>query len=378
MMRWQERAGEVNNHLVDYPTPSNLSFNWSYGVLSGVSLGIQIVTGIVLAMHYEGGVETAYESVEHIMRDVRGGWIIRYMHSNGASMFFIVVYCHMLRGMYYGSYKSPRGGLWVSGVVILLLMIITSFIGYVLPWGQMSLWGATVITNLVTAVPVVGKEIVFWLWGGYSIENATLKRFYALHYLLPFVLVGGGIGHIGILHSGGSSNGLGIESSGDRIGFYPYFFVKDVLAVIGMVLISSIIILKGPNVLNHSDNYIRANGMKTPEHIVPEWYFLPFYAILRTIEGKLTGVVGMLSAILCLLVLPFVSSGEVRSNVFRPIGKRLFWVFVGNVLILGWVGQQEIEYPYVSIGVVSSIYYFVHVLVWMPIVGGIEGVLVRR
>jgi len=280
----------LNDHLVEYPSPSNLNYWWSFGSLAGICLVVQILTGIFLAMHYTPHVDLAFMSVEHIMRDVEGGWFLRYMHANGASMFFIVVYLHMFRGLYYGSYASPRELVWIVGVLLFLLMILTAFIGYVLPWGQMSFWGATVITSLASAIPIVGDEITHWLWGGFSVDNATLNRFFSLHYLLPFIIAGASVVHLAALHQYGSNNPLGSLSTVDKVPFYPYFYVKDLLGWVCFAVFFAIFIFFYPNLLGHPDNYIPANPMSTPAHIVPEWYFLPVYAILRSIPNKLGGV----------------------------------------------------------------------------------------
>lgn len=372
--RWSknEILGMASNHIVDYPTPGNLSYGWGFGSLAGLCLVIQIVTGIFLAMHYCAHVDLAFGSVEHIMRDVNNGWMLRYFHSNGASMFFIVVYIHMFRGLYYGSYSNPRGHLWCSGVLLFFLMMATGFIGYVLPWGQMSLWGATVITNLVSAVPVVGKSIVEWLWGGFSVDNATLNRFFSLHYLLPFLIAGLSLVHLVLLHIEGSSNALGVDTKVDKIGFYPYCYVKDLFGFLVLFGGLGYLVFFNPNVLGHSDNYILADSMKTPEHIVPEWYFLPFYAILRTITHKLGGVVAMLLAIVGLMLLPYINTGEVRSGAFRPLMRKLFWLFVGDCVLLGWIGQKAVDYPYQEVGQVLGLFYFVFLFVLIPGVSRFE------
>lgn len=358
----------LNQHLIDYPTPSNLSYWWGFGSLAGICLAIQIVTGVFLAMHYTPHVDLAFNSVEHIMRDVEGGWLLRYMHANGASMFFIVVYLHIFRGLYYASYDSPREFVWCLGVVIFLLMIVTAFIGYVLPWGQMSFWGATVITSLASAIPVVGDTIVTWLWGGFSVDNATLNRFFSLHYLLPFILVGASLLHLAALHQYGSNNPLGVHSKMDKIAFYPYFYVKDLVGWVAFAIFFSIWIFCAPNVLGHPDNYIPANPMATPPHIVPEWYFLPIYAILRSIPDKLFGVAAIALVFLSLLALPFMKSSYVRSSSFRPIYQKLFWFFLADCLLLGWIGCEPVEAPYVTIGQISSVAFFLF-FVLTPILG---------
>jgi ubiquinol-cytochrome c reductase cytochrome b subunit len=367
----------LNEHIIDYPSPSNLNYFWSFGSLAGICLVLQIATGIFLAMHYTPHIDLAFLSVEHIMRDVEGGWLLRYMHANGASMFFIVVYLHMFRGLYYGSYTSPRELLWCIGVIILLLMIITAFIGYVLPWGQMSFWGATVITSLASAIPVVGDTIVTWLWGGFSVDNATLNRFYSLHYLLPFLLVGASIVHLAALHQYGSNNPLGTNIAVDKIRFYPYFYVKDLVAWVSFAIFFALFVYFYPNLLGHPDNYIPANPMSTPAHIVPEWYFLWVYAILRSIPNKLAGVAAIALVFISLLALPFINTSPIRSSNFRPLYKKLFWVLVADCLILGWIGQEPVEDPYIIIGQLASVYFFVYFLILVPFLGKFEHYLIK-
>jgi ubiquinol-cytochrome c reductase cytochrome b subunit len=362
----------INDHLVDYPTPSNLTLFWNYGFLAGMCLTVQLVTGIALAMHYTPHVDLAFLSVEHIMRDVNGGWLLRYTHANGASMFFIVVFVHVGRGLYYGSYAEPRGFVWTLGVVILILMMATAFLGYVLVWGQMSFWAATVITNFFTAFPIVGDKIVTLLWGGFAVENATLNRFFSLHYLLPFVIAGAVIVHMAAVHQDGSNNPLGISSTSDKISFFPYFFIKDTLSLIALLLFFSYFVYYSPNTLGHSDNYIPGNPMVTPEHIVPEWYFLPAYAILRSIPNKLLGVLALFGALLVLLVLPFVTTSEVRSSLYRPLHQKFFWLLVADYVLLGYLGQQVPESPFIEIGQVASVYYFAYFLVIIPVLGRLE------
>jgi len=378
--RWNKDAllSFIDSHIINYPTPINLNYLWSFGSAAGICLVIQILTGIFLAMHYCPHVDFAFSSVEHIMTDVRYGWLIRYVHANGASMFFIVVYCHIFRGLYFGSYIYPRGRLWASGVIIFLLMMATAFMGYVLPWGQMSFWGATVITNLFSAIPYVGPSIVEWLWGGFSVGNATLNRFFSLHYLMPFVIVGLVIVHLALLHRVGSSNPLGINTNVETISFYPYFFVKDLFAFFILALMFSFFVFFYPNVLGHSDNYIPANPLSTPAHIVPEWYFLPFYAILRSIPDKLGGVVAMISAILVLLLLPVINTSKVRSSKFRPIFGVAYWFLVSDFLILGWIGQKPVESPYIEIGMAATVFYFVFLLVLVPVIGLLESAMVQN
>ena len=368
----------LDAHIVDYPTPINLNYMWSFGATAGLCLVMQIVTGIFLAMHYTPHIDFAFNSVEHIMRDVNNGWFIRYLHANGASMFFITIYSHMARGLYFGSYMYPRGKLWISGVVIFLLMMATAFMGYVLPWGQMSFWGATVITNLFSAIPVIGSAIVEWLWGGFSVDNATLNRFYSLHYLMPFLIAGATIMHLNLLHTAGSNNPLGINTNVDTIPFYPYFYVKDLFSFLVLVFVFAFFVFFFPNALGHADNYIMANPMVTPPHIVPEWYFLPFYAILRSIPNKLGGVIGMISAILVLLALPLLNTSNIRSSKFRPLFSLSYWFFAFNFLILGWIGQQPVEDPYIALGMWSTFFYFFFILILVPTLGLIESFLIKN
>jgi len=364
----------MNHELNEYPTPKNLNYWWNFGSLSGVMLVIMIVSGIVLAMHYTPHVDHAFNSVERIMRDVNYGWLIRYIHANGASMFFIVVYIHIFRGLYYGSYKPPREVLWWLGVIILLLMMATAFMGYVLPWGQMSFWGATVITNLFSAIPLVGESIVTWLWGGFSVGNPTLNRFFALHYLLPFVIVGVVMLHLVALHRFGSNNPLGIDANGpqDKIPFHPYYTIKDMFGFAVFFIVYAIFVFYAPNYLGHPDNYIPADPLVTPPHIVPEWYFLPFYAILRAIPNKLLGVIAMFSSILILFVLPWLDTSRVRSGRFRPVFKWFFWIFVVVCLALGWAGSQPPEGLALIVSRVGTIWYFLHFLVILPLLGWFE------
>ena len=367
----------INAHLIDYPTPSNISYWWNFGFLAGMCLGIQIVTGIALAMHYTPHVDLAFLSLENIMRDVNGGWLLRYLHANGASMFFIVVYIHIGRGLYYGSYAEPRGLVWILGTVILLLMMATAFMGYVLPWGQMSFWGATVITNLFSAFPIVGSKIVTLLWGGFSVDNATLNRFFSLHYLMPFVIAAFALIHIAAVHENGSNNPLGISSVNDKIGFFPYFVLKDSLSFVAFIMFFSFFVYFYPNDLGHPDNYIPGNPMVTPEHIVPEWYFLPSYAILRSIPNKLLGVLALLASILILLILPVVNSSAIRSTLYRPIHQTFFWFLVFDFILLGYIGQQTPETPFIEIGQIASVYYFAYFLVIIPTLGYLEKSLLK-
>ena len=367
----------LNDHLIDYPTPINLNYMWNFGSMAGIFLVVQILTGIFLAMHYTPHVDLAFLSVEHIMRDVNNGWLIRYLHANGASMFFLVVYIHVGRGLYYGSYQKPRGIVWGVGVVILILMMATAFMGYVLPWGQMSFWAATVITNLFSAFPIVGEPIVAWLWGGFSVDNATLNRFFSFHYLLPFLIVGAVIVHIAVLHQNGSNNPLGVSAGVDKIPFYPYFIFKDLFSWVIFFILYLGFVFFAPNYLGHTDNYIEANPMVTPAHIVPEWYFLPFYAILRSIPHKLGGVIAMFAALLVLLVLPIISTSEVRSSSFRPIHRGLFWLLVFDYLVLGWIGGCAPESPYLEIGQIATFFYFFYFLVILPVLGVLESYLLN-
>jgi len=380
MVRWNKNRflGILNSHIVDYPTPINLNYFWSFGSTAGLCLVIQLITGIFLAMHYTPHIDYAFNSVEHIMRDVNNGWLIRYFHANGASMFFIVIYCHIFRGLYFGSYIKPRETLWISGVFIFLLMMGTAFMGYVLPWGQMSFWGATVITNLASAIPLAGPSIVEWLWGGFSVDNATLNRFFSLHYLFPFIITGLVLVHLALLHESGSNNPLGITKSVNVISFYPYFYVKDLLAFLILMFGFSFLVFYFPNLLGHSDNYIPANPLVTPPHIVPEWYFLPFYAILRSIPDKLGGVLAMLGAILVLLLLPFINFSNIRSNKFRPLFAFTYWFFVADFAILGWIGQKPVETPFIEVGMVATFLYFFILLILLPFIGVLEDYLINN
>ena len=363
--------------LVDHPTPRNLNYWWNFGSLAGIILVIMIVSGLLLSMHYVAHVDLAFDSVEHIMRDVNYGWLIRYIHSVGASMFFLIVYIHISRGLYYGSYKSPREVLWWLGIIIFLLMIASAFLGYTLPWGQMSFWGATVITNLFSAIPLVGDSIVTWLWGGFSVDNPTLNRFYSLHFLIPFIIVGVVFLHIVALHKFGSNNPTGIDLTlkQEKIPFHPYYTIKDFFGLGVFFIIFSIFIFFLPNSLGHPVNYVPADPLVTPEHIVPEWYFLPFYAILRAIPFKLLGVLAMLGSILILFVLPWLDTCKVRSCRFRPIYKQFYWIFIFNFIVLGWVGSKVPEGHYLIISRICTTYYFVHFLIILPILGMFEKTL---
>jgi len=360
--------------FVCYPVPRNLNYWYTFGAILAVMLALQIVTGVVLAMHYVAHENYAFESVEKVMRDVNYGWQLRYMHSNGASMFFLAVYVHIFRGMYYGSYKAPRELLWILGVIIFLLMMATAFMGYVLPWGQMSFWGATVITNLFSAIPVVGDSIVTWLWGGFAVDNPTLNRFYALHYLLPFIIVAVVALHVVALHVHGSNNPLGIDPKGpqDTVPFHPYYTMKDGFGVVVFLIIYAAFVFFQPNFLGDAANYIEANPLVTPTHIVPEWYFLPYYAILRAIPDKLGGVLAMFGAIAVLFVLPWLDTSRVRSCTFRPIYKWFMFVLVIDVIVLGVCGANPPEGWYVPIAQLATVYYFFHFLILLPVLGKIE------
>jgi ubiquinol-cytochrome c reductase cytochrome b/c1 subunit len=357
-----------------FPTPKNFNYFWNFGALAMVILGIMIATGVFLAMHYVPDQSLAFDSVQHIMRDVNYGWLLRYMHANGASLFFIVVYVHIFRGMYYGSYKFPRELLWMIGVVLLLLMMATAFMGYVLPWGQMSFWGATVITNLFSAFPVVGNAIVTWLWGGFAVGDPTLNRFYSLHYLLPFVIVGVIFLHIVALHITGSNNPLGIEVKGpaDTLPFHPYYTIKDSVGMCVFFLVFALLVFFMPNLLNDPNNFIQANPLQTPADIVPEWYFLPFYAMLRSVPNKLAGVVLMFSSILILFVLPWLDTSPVRSAKFRPIYRNLMFILVADLVLLGAVGAHRPEGIWIVLGRVATTWYFLHFLVFLPLLGKLE------
>ena len=364
----------LRHELYEYPTPRNLTYWWNFGSLSGIMLVVMVVTGVVLAMQYTPNAEYAFDSVERIMRDVNWGWMLRYAHMNGASMFFALVYIHLFRGLYYGSYKQPRELLWILGVIILILMIMTAFMGYVLPWGQMSYWAATVITNLFSAIPLIGQSIVTFLWGGFTVGNPTLNRFYALHYLLPFIILAVVLLHLIALHRFGSNNPLGIDMKGpqDTLPFHPYFTIKDLFGLSVFLLVYSFFVFYAPNFLGNPDNYIPANPMQTPNHIVPEWYLLPYYAILRSVPNKLLGVTLAFGSIFLLFIVPWLDTSPVRSARFRPIYKWVFWLLVIAVLALGWVGSQPPEGIVVTVGQVATFYYFFHFLVLFPLIGKLE------
>jgi ubiquinol-cytochrome c reductase cytochrome b/c1 subunit len=396
VIKWVEYRMPVFTFLdhslgTQYPTPKNLNYWWNFGSLAGLVLVIMIVSGIVLAMNYTPHVDYAFESVERIMRDVNYGWLIRYIHMNGGSAFFICVYIHMFRGMYFGSYKEPRELLWILGVFILLAMMATAFMGYVLPWGQMSFWGATVITNLFSAIPYVGDSIVTLLWGGFSVDNPTLNRFFALHYLMPFVLVGLVVFHIWALHMHRSNNPLGIDVKGpeDMIPFHPYYTVKDLFGMGVFMIVFMAFVFYAPNFFGEPDNYIKANPMVTPPHIVPEWYFLPYYAILRAfttdfflyqivslggflMSAKLAGVLAMFASILLFLLLPWLDRSKVRSNRFRPINFWFFWIFFIDCLFLGYIGGKPAEGSFIIMGQIATTYYFAHIVLLVPLISILE------
>lgn len=368
----------VNSYLIDAPTPANISYLWNFGSLLAICLIIQIVTGVTLAMHYTPSVAEAFNSVEHIMRDVNNGWLIRYLHANTASAFFFLVYLHIGRGLYYGSYKSPRTLTWIIGTVILIIMMATAFLGYVLPYGQMSLWGATVITNLMSAIPWIGQDIVEFIWGGFSVNNATLNRFFALHFLLPFVLAALVLMHLIAYHDVvGSGNPLGISANYDRLPFAPYFLFKDLVTIFLFFIVLSIFVFFMPNALGDSENYVVANPMQTPPAIVPEWYLLPFYAILRSIPNKLLGVIAMFAAILALMAMPLTDLSKLRGVQFRPLSKIAFFIFVANFLVLMQIGAKHVETPFIEVGQISTVLYFAHFFIIVPVVSIIENSLVE-
>jgi quinol-cytochrome oxidoreductase complex cytochrome b subunit len=358
----------LENTLKKHPYPKNLSYWWNFGSIAGIALVIQILTGLFLAMHYVPNTKYAFDSVEHIMRDVNYGWLIRYIHAVGASMFFVALYAHMIRSLYYGSYKPPREILWWVGIIIFLLTMATAFMGYVLPWGQMSFWGATVITNLFSAIPLVGQSIVEWLWGGYSVDNPTLNRFFVLHFLMPFLIVGIVFLHLISLHTSGSNNpsGVPMKTKKDSIPFHPYFTIKDMVGFVIFFIIFGYFLFFYPNALGHPDNYIPANPLVTPAHIVPEWYFLPFYAILRAVPDKLGGVLMMFGAIILLFFLPYLDRSPVRSGAYRPMFKKFFYVFVINFIFLGWLGKSPAEGWYIWASRFATFYYYAYFLIILP------------
>jgi ubiquinol-cytochrome c reductase cytochrome b/c1 subunit len=367
-------GGLLHSSFVAFPNPRNLNYWWTFGGILSFMLASQIVTGVVLAMHYTPQSSLAFDSIEHIMRDINYGWLLRYAHANGASMYFLALYIHIFRGMYYGSYKAPREVLWLFGVTIFLLSIATAFLGYVLPWGQMSFWGATVITSLFTAIPVIGDSITTWLWGGYAVDNATLNRFYSLHYLFPFIIAGIVILHIWALHVHGSNNPAGIEkkTSKDTLSFHPYFTVKDGFALVCFLVLYGWIVFYVPNYLYDPDNYIEANPLHTPVHIVPEWYYLPFYAILRSIPNKLIGTAVMFASVLIIAFLPWLDTSKVKSAKYRPLYRIAFWLFVLCAVLLGYLGSKPPEGAYVIAARFLTVYYFLFFLVILPLLSQFE------
>ncbi len=360
--------------FVAYPVPRNLNYWYTFGGILSLMLAVQIVSGVVLAMHYVANADMAFELVERIMRDVNYGWLLRYIHSNGSSMFFLAAYVHIFRGLYYGSYKAPREVLWILGVIILLLMMATAFMGYVLPWGQMSFWGATVITNLFSAIPLVGNAITTWLWGGFAVGDPTLNRFFSLHYLLPFMIAGVVVLHIWALHVTGQTNPTGVEvkSKQDVVPFSPHATMKDAFAMALFLILFAYFVFYLPDYLGHSDNYIKANPLQTPAHIVPEWYLLPFYAILRSIPNKLIGVIAMFGSIGVLFLVPWLDTSRVRSANYRPLYRQFFWILVVVAIGLGYLGSQPPEGGYVIAARILTVYYFAHFLVIMPLLGLFE------
>nr|AIG53282.1 cytochrome b [Ctenotus sp. DLR-2014a] len=365
----------VNDSFIDLPSPSNISAWWNFGSLLGLCLIIQVLTGLFLAMHYTADISSAFSSVAHICRDVQYGWLIRNLHANGASMFFICLYLHIGRGLYYGSYMFKET--WNIGVVLLLLVMATAFVGYVLPWGQMSFWGATVITNLLSAIPYVGTSLVEWIWGGFSVDNATLTRFFTFHFLLPFAIMGASILHLLFLHETGSNNPTGLSSNTDKIPFHPYFSYKDLLGATLLLMALLLLALFSPNLLGDPENFTPANPLVTPPHIKPEWYFLFAYAILRSIPNKLGGVLALLFSILILMFVPALHTSKQRGNAFRPFSQALFWALVSNIIILTWIGGQPVEDPFIIIGQIASTTYFIIFLILMPAVAKMENSLMK-
>lgn len=365
----------VNSYLIDSPQPSSINYWWNLGSLLGLCLVIQIASGLFLAMHYSSNIELAFDSVEHIMRDVNSGWLIRYIHANGASFFFICMYLHIGKALYYGSYKTPRFLVWCIGVIIFILTIATAFMGYCLVYGQMSHWGATVITNLLSAIPFIGGDIVPFIWGGFSVSNPTIQRFFALHFLLPFILAALVVMHFMALHIHGSSNPIGITGNMDRIPMHSYYIFKDLITVFIFLFVFSLFVFFSPNTLGHSDNYIPGNPMVTPASIVPEWYLLPFYAILRSIPDKLGGVVAMFGALLILLILPITDRSIIRGNTFKVLSKLSFFIFIFNFFLLGNLGQLHVEVPFIELGQYATAYYFSYFIILVPVISSLENIL---
>nr|AIG53572.1 cytochrome b [Ctenotus spaldingi] len=365
----------VNNSFIDLPSPSNISAWWNFGSLLGLCLIAQVLTGLFLAMHYTADISSAFSSVAHICRDVQYGWLIRNLHANGASMFFICLYLHIGRGLYYGSYMFKET--WNIGVVLLLLVMATAFVGYVLPWGQMSFWGATVITNLLSAIPYIGTSLVEWIWGGFSVDNATLTRFFTFHFLLPFAIMGASMLHLLFLHETGSNNPTGLTSNTDKIPFHPYYSYKDLLGATLFLMVLLLLALFFPNLLGDPENFTPANPLVTPPHIKPEWYFLFAYAILRSIPNKLGGVLALLFSILILMLVPALHTSKQRGNAFRPFSQALFWTLVSNIIILTWIGGQPVEDPFITIGQIASATYFIIFLILMPAVAKMENTLMK-